>query len=62
MHLVACSLAFLGIARPAIGAGDSFDGEYTGKPVLTKGSAATCPAEENVSVTVRGEVLTFTNS
>jgi hypothetical protein len=57
-----CSLAFLSMAAPAIGAGDSFDGEYSGKRTLTKGSADDCPAEEDVSVTINGNVLTFTNS
>jgi hypothetical protein len=57
-----CSLAFLAIAEPAIGAADLFDGVYTGKRVLTKGPAESCPAEESVSVTIHDGVLTFTNS
>src|SRR5215469_9384079 len=48
---------------PALGAEHTFDGVYSGKRVLTKGSAGpTCPAEEDVSATVHGETLTFTNS
>lgn len=40
-----------------------YDGVYTGKRSLTKGTAsAECPAEDDVSVTIRGETLTFTNS
>jgi hypothetical protein len=40
-----------------------YDGVYTGKRSLTKGTAsATCPAEDDVSVTIDGETLTFTNS
>jgi hypothetical protein len=46
----------------ALAADHSLDGTYTGNRVLTKGSAnQTCPAEENVSVTVHGETLTFAN-
>jgi hypothetical protein len=40
-----------------------FDGDYSGKRVLTKGSAGPdCPAEDDVSVTIHGGTLTFTNS
>src|SRR6516164_7006495 len=40
-----------------------YDGVYTGKRSLTKGTASTtCPAEDDVSVTIHGETLTFTNS
>jgi hypothetical protein len=47
----------------ALGAEHNFDGVYTGKRSLTKGSAGpNCPAEDNVSVTIHGETLTFTNS
>jgi len=38
------------------------DGVYTGKRSLTKGTASTtCPAEDNVSVTIHGDTLTFAN-
>jgi hypothetical protein len=48
---------------PALGAEHPFDGVYSGKTVLTKGTASpTCPAEDDVSVTIHGETLTFTNS
>ena len=48
---------------PALGAEHTFDGDYSGKRVLTKGSASPdCPAEDDVSVTIHGELLTFTNS
>jgi hypothetical protein len=57
-----CSLAFLSIAAPAAEAGGSFEGDYTGKRVLTNGPANDCPAEDNVSVTIRDHTLTFTNS
>ena len=40
-----------------------YDGVYTGKRSLTKGTASTtCPAEDDVSVTITGEMMTFTNS
>ena len=57
-----CGLALLAIAEPTAGAADPFDGVYTGKRTLTKGPAGNCPGEEGVSVTISGEVLTFTNS
>ena len=54
-------LAIAGI--PALGAEHAFDGVYSGKRVLTKGSAGPgCPPEDDVSVTIHGEMLTFTNS
>ena len=40
-----------------------YDGDYKGKRSLTKGTASTtCPAEDDVSVTITGETLTFTSS
>src|SRR6516225_7366345 len=40
-----------------------YDGVYTGKRSLTKGTASTMyPAEDDVSVTITGETLTFSNS
>jgi len=51
------------VAGLALAAEHTFDGTYTGKRVLTKGSASpACPAEEDVSVTVHGETLSFTHS
>ena len=52
------------VAGPALSAAEhKYDGDYTGKRSLTKGTAsATCPAEDDVSVTITGEMLTFTNS
>ena len=47
---------------PALGAEHTFDGVYSGKRALIKGSDPYCPAEDDVSVTVHGETLTFTNS
>ena len=43
---------------PALGAEHTFDGTYSGQRVLTKGS---CAAADDVSVTIHGEALTFTN-
>jgi hypothetical protein len=62
-HLMALGLcAMIVVTATALGADSTFDGVYTGKRVLTKGSNQTCPTEDNVSVTIRGEALTFTNS
>ena len=48
---------------PALGAENTFDGDYSGKRVLTKGSVGPdCPAEDDVSVNIHGEAMTFTNS
>ena len=55
-----CGMIGLAVAAPALGA-DAYDGAYAGTRVLTKGPDQTCPAKEDVSVTVRGETLTFTN-
>ena len=57
-----CVMAGFAVVDPTWGAEDKFDGAYTGKRVLTKGSNQTCPAEDDVSVTIRSEALTFTNS
>jgi hypothetical protein len=56
-----CGMICLAVAGP-LAAEDMFDGVYTGKRVLTKGSGPQCPAEDDVSVTIHGETLTFTNS
>ena len=51
-------------AGPALGAetGHKYDGVYAGKRSLTKGTASpTCPVEDDVSVTIHDETLTFTN-
>jgi hypothetical protein len=54
-------LAVAGI--PALAAEHTFDGVYTGKRTLVKGTAGPlCPADDDVSVTIQGETLTFTNS
>ena len=53
-------LAVAGI--PALGAEHRFDGLYSGKRVLIKGSATPmCPAGDDVSVTIHGDTLTFTD-
>ena len=61
--LILAMICFL--AGPALSADPEhkYDGVYTGKRSLTKGTASTtCPAEDDVSVTIIGETLTFTNS
>ena len=57
-----CGIICLAVAGPALGAEDTFDGVYTGKRVLTKGSGPQCPVEDDVSVAIHGETLTFTDS
>jgi len=47
---------------PALGAEHPFDGVYSGKRVAIKGSDPHCPAEDDVSVTIHGETLSFTDS
>ena len=47
---------------PALGAEHTFDGVYSGKRVLIKGSDPYCPAEDDVSVIIHGEMLSFTDS
>jgi len=60
---LALGLCLVVAGSPALGAEHKFDGDYSGKRMLTKGSAdPNCPAEDDVSVTIHGEVLTFTNS
>jgi hypothetical protein len=47
---------------PVLGAEHPFDGVYSGKRVLIKGSDPHCPAEDGVSVTIHGEMLSFSDS
>ena len=62
-----CLAAGLGFCLAVAGirvlaAEHSFDGIYTGKRELTKGSAsAACPREDDVSVAIHGDTLTFTD-
>jgi hypothetical protein len=46
-----CGTVPLAVAEPASAAENAFDGVYTGKRMLTKGSGPACLTEENVSVT-----------
>jgi hypothetical protein len=62
MISVICGLLVVAVAEPTLGATDTFDGVYAGKQVLTKGSGPACPTGDDVSVTLHGEALTFTNS
>ena len=57
-----CGLICLTVAGSAWGAGNRFDGVCTGKRSLTKGPTPLCLREEDVSVTIHGNTLTFTNS
>jgi hypothetical protein len=45
---------------PSLGA--TFDGVYSGKRVLIEGSDPACPSEDDVLVTIHGDMVTFTNS
>jgi hypothetical protein len=58
---VIAGICGLAAAASALGA-DTFDGAYTGKRVLTKGSGPACPTDDDVSVTIHGGALTFTDS
>jgi hypothetical protein len=57
-----CGVVGLVAAEAALCAENTFDGTYTGKRVLTKGPNAPCVSSEDMSATIRGGVLTFTNS
>jgi hypothetical protein len=64
-HCIASALGLcLAVAgSPALGAEHGFDGIYSGKRVLTKGSSGpNCPEEDNVSITIHGKTLTFNDS
>jgi hypothetical protein len=50
----------LAAAGPVLGVENRLDGVYAGKATVTKGLA--CPADEDVTVRIRGKTLTFTNS
>jgi hypothetical protein len=56
-----CGVIGLAVVGPTRGS-DTFDGTYTGTRVLTKGEGDRCPAKDDVSVTIHGEALKFTNS
>jgi hypothetical protein len=61
MVLGLCVVIGLALTEPALGADNRFDGVYTGKRVLTKGSQM-CQTKDDVFVTIHGELLTLTNS
>ena len=48
--------------RCSISPADTFDGVYTGKRVLTKALSLNCEPSDDVSVTIQGGAVTFTNS
>jgi hypothetical protein len=50
------------IAGRSLGADHRFDGVYSGKRLLIKGSGSNCPAKENASATIHGQMLTFSDS
>jgi hypothetical protein len=57
-----CGMMFLAVAGPALGTENRFNGVYIGKTILTKGSVPRCPADDDVSVTIYGETLKYTDS
>jgi len=58
----ALALCLAVAGSPALGAEHTYDGDYSGKRTLTKGSGPLCrPAEDDVSVSIHSEALTFTN-
>jgi AraC-like DNA-binding protein len=57
-----CMLIGLAVTEPALSAENAFDGAYTGKRVLTKGPTPQCVSSEDVSGTIAGGALTFTDS
>jgi hypothetical protein len=64
-HLVVwgiCGLIGLAVAGPTLSDENVFDGAYTGKRVLTKGPTPQCVPSEDVSVIIKGDTLTLTNS
>ena len=61
-RLAAASGLCLAVAgNPALGAEHKYDGVYTGNKLLTKGSGPKCSVEEDVSVTIHDQTLTFTD-
>jgi hypothetical protein len=60
---ILCVTLCLAVAATSFAADGTYDGTYTGKRVLTEGAATSdCPAEDNVTVTIKGIILKFTNS
>lgn len=60
--LVLCGMICIAVSAPSYGAENTFDGVYTGKKVRQEGPPDSCVAEDDVSVTIAGEILTFTDS
>jgi hypothetical protein len=59
----ALGLCLAVVGSLALGAQNTLDGIYVGKRVLTNGGAGlNYPVEDDVSVTIKDETLTFTNS
>ena len=56
-----CWAICLAISGPAHGT-ENYEGTYTGKRVLTKGTDPTCPTEDAVTIIVREQSLTITHS
>src|SRR6516162_9565860 len=57
----ASRLCFAVAGISALGAEHKYDGVYTGNKLLTKGSGPMCSVDEDVSVTIHSQTLTFTD-
>ena len=55
-----CGMIVLAAPEPARSAKGIFDGVYTGKGLVKQGPSSACPSEENVSVTIKAEILKYT--
>jgi hypothetical protein len=55
-------IIYLAVTGPCSAAGNNFDGDYSGTRVLIEGRPPVCPATDDVSVTILGNTLTFSNS
>ena len=54
-------MAILAAVLPLKVLAQSLDGNYLGKRVLTKGDAPPCHKQDDVSVTIRGDILLFSD-
>ena len=58
----ALRLCIAAAAIPALGAEHTFDGVYSGEKSADRRLGSYCPAEDDVSVIIYGEMLSFTDS
>jgi hypothetical protein len=60
--LVISGTLCLAVTGSSLGAEAPYEGAYAGKRVWMEGSRQSCPAEDDVTVTIKGSILRFTNS